>query len=572
MGWRRRLSLHAGPLIGLFLGGLALWPVLSRRGYVLVGDMVFLPHPPLSRSLLGLSGAPPRAVPSDLLAAGLGQLLPGDVVQKLALLAVFVLAAAGGARLLAGCPLGARATGATLLAWNPYVAERLALGQWAVLLGYAALPWVLIAAARLRGDGRGAWPVLLLSLALAALTPSGGLVAVGAALLVLTCGRAPAWRPAGLLLAAGLVLNGPWLAPALLRPTGLPALPTGVDAFAARADTPLGVLGSLGSLGGIWAPAAVPPGRSAGGLVPVALLLLAGVVAGCLLLLRGRAPLWPTPAAIGLVAAAGVALTVAAAGALPGSRELLRSLVRVVPEAGLLRDGPRHLGPLAVLEAAALGLAAQALSERLPGLRRSFAGLAAAVPVLLLPGLALGISGRIHPVQYPPEWARARQIVDADPAAGALLALPWSTYRAPRWNGGRTVLDPAGKAFARRVVADDRLRLGTLVVAGEDPLAARLEPVATGSGSLLAAGPLGIRWVLVERGAAPDPDSPAAGRLVGARLRLDTAVLGLWQLPGSAVRSERTPPAAPVVAADLAAAVLVLLAGGAWLRRRARDR
>ena len=27
--------------------------------------------------------------------------------------------------------------------WNPYLAERLVMGQWAMLLGYAGLPWVL---------------------------------------------------------------------------------------------------------------------------------------------------------------------------------------------------------------------------------------------------------------------------------------------------------------------------------------------------------------------------------------------------------------------------------------------
>ena len=27
--------------------------------------------------------------------------------------------------------------------WNPYLAERLVMGQWALLLGYAGLPWVL---------------------------------------------------------------------------------------------------------------------------------------------------------------------------------------------------------------------------------------------------------------------------------------------------------------------------------------------------------------------------------------------------------------------------------------------
>ncbi|MDT7544095.1 MAG: hypothetical protein QOE99_205 [Actinomycetota bacterium] len=562
---RAVLSRQAGPLVGLVLAVLALFPVLVHRGYVLVGDMVFLPRPPWSRGLLGLSAGVPRAVPSDLLATLSAHLLPGDIAQKLLLVSIFVIAAAGGARLLAGCPLVARVTAAAVMAWNPYVAERLALGQWAVLLGYAALPWVLVAAGRVRGGETRAWPSLLLALALAALTPTGGLVAVASALLVLLCGRAPAWRAAALLLPAAAVLDAPWLLPALLRPGGLPAAPEGVAAFAARADTPLGIPGSLATLGGIWSGDAVPSGRDTAGLVLVLLLVLVGVVVGTVLLLRGAAPAWPRPAASGLVVAAALSLVVAAAGATPGLRDLLRLLIEHVPAAGLLRDGPRHLGPLAVLEAAALGLSAEALARQLPGLRRTFAVLVALVPVLLLPGLAAGISGRLVAVDYPSAWAQARSAVAADPVPGAVLALPWSAYRAPQWNRRRTVLDPAVKAFGRRVVADDRLRVGRRIVPGEDALAARLTSLATGTGPLVAdARAAGIRWVLVERDA--EQARLIDLRLDGAALVVDSPELALWRLPAPAPLAETTPPAVPVVAGDVAALALLLAAAAARVR------
>lgn len=567
---RAVLSKHVGALVGLLLSLIALGPVLAHRGYVLIGDMVFLPRPPLSRSLLGLSAATPRAVPSDLVAAVAGHLLPGDIAQKLLLAGVFVVAAAGGARLLAGCSLTARVPAAVFLAWNPYVAERLALGQWAVLLGYSALPWVLVAAARLRAGNQAAWSALIVSLAVAALTPTGGLVATAAALLVLLCGRTPAWRAAGLLVAVAALANAPWLLPALLRPTALAATPAGISAFAARADTPLGILGSLATLGGIWSSDAVPPGRAAAGLVPALLLLLVGVVVGTVLMLRGRAPLWSQGPAYGLLLSAVLGLFVAAAGACPGLRDLLRDLVVRLPPVGLLRDGPRHLGPLAVLEALALGLSADALARQLPTARKAFAVLAAAVPVLLLPGMANGVSGRLVPVDYPPGWAAARRVVAADPVRGSVLALPWSAYRAPPWNGRRTVLDPAGKAFARRVVADDRLRVGSQVVPGEDPLAARLTALATGTGPLVAAASAaGVRWVLVER------DSAAARRvdlrLAGADLVVDTPALALWRLPAPVRSREPTPPVVPVVVADGAALVVLLGAGAVWLRSARRQ-
>ena len=564
-------SRHVGALVGLVLAALALGPVLLSRGYVLVGDMVFLPRPSLTRSLLGIAAGVPRAVPSDLLAALAAHVLPGDVAQKLLLVAIFVLAASGGARLLAGCPLVARLTAAVFLAWNPYVAERLALGQWAVLLGYAALPWVLVSAARVRGGDRRGWPALLLSTALAALTPTGGLVAAPAALLVVLVGRAPARRVALTFAPAAIVLNAPWLVPALLRPSALAPTAEGVSVFAARSDTPLGVAGSLATLGGIWNADAVPPGRGAGGLVLVLVLLLVGVVAGTVLLLRGAAPRWPRPAAAGLAAAAAVSFVVAAAGATPGLREALQALVRHVPAAGLLRDGPRHLGPLAVLEAAGLGLAAEALTRQLPAARRGVAALVAVVPILVLPGLANGLDRLLVSSSYPPAWQQARAVVAADQVPGALLVLPWSAYRAPAWNRRRSVLDPATKAFARRVIADDRLRVGRRIVPGEDMRAAALTSLATGSSPLVEdAQSAGIRWVLVER------DSPQAAlidlRLGGADLVVDAPSLALWRLPQPARVAERLPAAPPVVVGDVAALLLVLAAAGAAVRSAGRER
>ena len=54
----------AGAALGLGLGLLALGPGLGR-GFLLSYDMVFVPRPPFSAALLGLTGGPPRAVPSD---------------------------------------------------------------------------------------------------------------------------------------------------------------------------------------------------------------------------------------------------------------------------------------------------------------------------------------------------------------------------------------------------------------------------------------------------------------------------------------------------------------------------
>ena len=139
-------------LAGLVLGLLALGPALAR-GFVLSYDMVFVPKPPFSSALLGLTGGAARPVPSDAVVAVAALLVPPTSCRSSSCWPIFVLACSGrrgaAGRRLAGTdgatrpPLLACLAAGVFYTWNPYVAERLVMGQWAMLLGYAGLPWVL---------------------------------------------------------------------------------------------------------------------------------------------------------------------------------------------------------------------------------------------------------------------------------------------------------------------------------------------------------------------------------------------------------------------------------------------
>ena len=67
--------------VGLALGLLALGPGLAR-GFLLSYDMVFVPDPPFSSALLGLSGGPARAVPSDAAITVAARVLPADITPE----------------------------------------------------------------------------------------------------------------------------------------------------------------------------------------------------------------------------------------------------------------------------------------------------------------------------------------------------------------------------------------------------------------------------------------------------------------------------------------------------------
>jgi hypothetical protein len=566
---RRRVGLVTGAVLAL----LALGPLLGR-GYVLTYDMVFVPRLALTRGLLGLDTAVARAVPADLLVALAGRLVPADLVQKLVLAGVVVGAAAGAARLTPAASPLARAAAAVLYAWNPFVYERLVMGHWGLLVSYAALPWVAQAALDLRAGTEGATRRLVLSLAVAAAgNPAGGLMATTVALAVAAVdnrglpagaggvdnrrpcvpGRATLAARVGIVVVAGLLVNLPWMVPSLLRPGGVPVRPEGVAAFAARPDGPLGTVGSLVGLGGIWNALAVPPGVGSWPWLAGFAVVLGVAAAGLPVLLRR----WPAGAAVGLLVAAGAGLVLAAAPALPGLGSLVELVVTRVPGGGLIRDSHKLVAPLALVEAVCFGLGVERLLPALPSRWiRPAAALMVAAPVLLLPALAWGGAGRLASVRYPPAFTEASAVMAADPEPGAILVLPWHLYRPFSWNGDRVVLDPAQRWFTRRAVGNDDLELVGLTVPGEDPYGARLAPVVTSPTPLAPALPgAGIRYVLVYR---EQGWSDWTGRLDGLVPVLDRAELALYRVPGRpAEASFPAPPAGPVIAADLLVVVLL---------------
>jgi hypothetical protein len=516
--------------VGLGLGLLALGPGLGR-GFLLSYDMVFVPRLPFAAAWPGL--APPRAVPSDLVIAAMSRALPGDIVQKVVLLSVFVLACAGAAALLDREPWPARLAAGVCYAWNPYVGERLIIGQWALLLGYAGLPWVLRAVlapdlASRRGTARLGLcllPAVVGGFAAMAIT---ALVAVPAVLLSRSARRLAV---ALAVLAAGSL---PWFIPSLLHPVY--ADPAGVAAFAARADTPFGTVGSLLMLGGGWNAQTVP--RAYGGAwsalwLAVVIAALAGYV-----LIGRQLRRWP---GLGVAAAAG--LVIACLGVTAAGADLLRVMIGAWPGFAGLRDGQQFVAPLALAEAAGLGLVvARAMKPGSFGRKgherpassdaagRVLGAVAVLAPVLLLPGLAWGAAGRLRPAEYPAGWLAAARELDASPVRGSVLLLPWQTYRTPSWNHGETVLDPWTRLLSRPLIWNDGTRVGAVELWPDDPRARALDGVMGGRGPLTAVlRAAGVRFVLDD---ADGPDPGVAARLPGAVVIIDQPGLTVYRLPG----------------------------------------
>ena len=540
---RRVASAALGLALGLGLGMLALGPAL-RRGFLLSYDMVFVPREPFSAALPGL--APPRAVPSDLVIAAASRALPADIGQKVVLLSIFVLACSGTAALLDREPLLARLAAGTFYAWNPYVAERLIIGQWALLLGYSGLPWVLRAVlapdlASRRGAARLGLALLPAVIGGFAAMAIAALIVVPAALV----SRCP--RRAAVALGALAVGSLPWFIPSLLRAVYVD--PASVGAFAARADTPFGSIGSLLMLGGAWNAQTVPKGYG-GAWSALWLAVVIVALAGYLLIARPHPLAWRSKGGqhrwpgLGVAAVAG--LVIAGLGVTAAGRDLLRSAIGAWPGFAVLRDAQQFVAPLALAEAAGFGLAVTAaMNPRRFGINGRSAGIDAAgiwlgifailAPVLLLPGLAWGAAGRLRPAWYPAQWLAAARVVDASPASGSVLLLPWDTYRTWSWNHGETVLDPWTRLLSRPLIWNDGTRVGDLELAPDDPRARALDRAIRGSGPLTAAlRAAGVRFVLDD---AHAPDPQVAARLPGSIVITDQPGLTVYQLPAALFRN-----------------------------------
>lgn len=470
-GGRRGVPSWLPWLWSTVLAVLLLGPALGR-GYVLSYDMVWVPDLTLRPDFLGVGTALPRAVPSDAVVAVLDQVVPGMVLQKLVLLGTLVLAGAGAAALARGL-VGVRADGevaalgalggcaaATAYVWNPFVVERLVLGHWPLLVGYAVLPWVALLARRWRDEGRLPLPLLVL-LPLGSLSAGSG---VATALVALAFGLSRRRRASWGLAVALLAANAPWVMSGLLHLESARSDPAAATLFAGHAEGLLPAPLAFATLGGIWNTEVVPVSRTGwlavAGLVGV--LVLAGLGASRWWRSTGRSDragligLWVVGYALALLGWA--------------APDAVGWLAAEVPGGGLLRDSTRLLGLCALLPSVLVAHGARVVRDRVagaPGLVMAVSLLL--VPVATMPDAGWGVTGRLDAVSYPAEYAAMREAVGRGP--GDVVLLPFTSYREPAWNDGRKLLDPVGRAQRRDYVANDALVVDDVVIPGEDPRA-----------------------------------------------------------------------------------------------------
>ncbi|RMI34388.1 hypothetical protein EBN03_05690 [Nocardia stercoris] len=550
-------------LYSLVLALLVLGPLLGP-GCLLLRDAVSTPRSYLTDSALGLGDAAARAVPQDWLLAVLSPVVDGCLVVKLILVGSLCAAGAGAAalaRTVLAVSTGPQLVAATVAIWNPYVAERLLQGHWSLLTGYAALPWTVLVAERIRAGGtRRDWAVFGGALAAGGLTPTGALLtAVVAALLIGRRNLLPA-------LALWLAAAAPWLIATALSGAGSgPSDPAGIAAFAARAEPGLATVGSLAGLGGIWNGSAVPGSRTSLFALAGTLILLTVVACGLPTAVRHRTGRI-------LFALAAAAIVLPALGATGWGVSAGEFLVGHVPGTGLLRDTQKFVAlaaPAYTLGAAAgCAALAAALRRRTEQFDATLSITTAFVVLILLslPDIAWGVGGNLRPVQYPAGWAAVATRLDGP---GDVAVLPGGMFREFPFSGRVPVLDPAPRLLPRDVLQTGELPVRGRTVAGEGTRARDAEKALQAGAAPNRLAVLGVGWVLVER-TSPGPLGASAVTLTQLIPVYTDDDLALYRVPEAV---DHTPPhhgrnRILVVAAHILWAAMLLIGLAAVLPRR----
>jgi hypothetical protein len=123
--------------------------------------------------------------------------------------------------------------------------------------------------------------------------------------------------------------------------------------------------------------------------------------------------------------------------------------------------------------------------------------------VVVLPDLAWGVGGKVTSVRYPPGWAAAAALINADPRPVAVL--PPNGMRHYPWAGEAPILDPLPRWVSAEVLTTGDLVIGGQTVPGEGERARRVERMVLSGASAAELAAAGVGWVVVDGGGADAP-------------------------------------------------------------------
>ena len=459
---KQRLSrLVRKPLVVYLIVAVSVLGPMLLPGFILALDMVFTPE-------LRLPAQVNNLYLFFAILHWLNALVPSDWLQKIILLTILVGSGVGMHRLVAGLlPKDAQVAEywpwATYIAGffymvNPFTYARFMAGQYLVLLGYALLPVIMLAAKKFFSQ-----PTLRHAIWLGGWVALMGLVSihsVGLALVIIgAAGGAFGWSRwrkgkywqqtvlgGGLIVGMCALINGYWLLP-LIRGEGTTAQTINhfdqvhFRAFATVGENTLDQIIHVLRLQGFWAE-----GRDLF-LSPQDLMPLWGIVmmAVWALVIIGAITLWRQHRQ--LAVCTGILFFV---GIMIGAGVGLEWLSAHLPFFAGYREPHKFVALVALAYAVTLPFGMVKVWQWTAQRQASMVQFAIVggllLPVLLTSTMFWGFSGQLEPRHYPADWSATNNQLNQDQDRFKVVFLPWHQYMSFQF-ANRIIMNPGEKFF-----------------------------------------------------------------------------------------------------------------------------
>jgi hypothetical protein len=455
-----------------FLGlSLATISCLLNPGYVLTLDMVFGPSPKIL-DVYGLSDPPVfgGGLWLSFLTKLCSPIVPTWIIQKVFLFLIFFLSGFSAHSLIETKSSVARYFAGTLYMVNPFVYTRFLAGHWALLLAYAVTPFAFKYFFKfLDNPSKQNFVKTLISLLFVSVS-SHILALTILAFFVVFCFKSIELRSEvkmllpklALFALAFLAVNAYWLIPLTTAKETLVQQISERDLliFAPRGEG-LSIPYTLASMYGFWRNGYIYTKDifPAWHLFFILILLLA--ISGFISTYKDRKT--QSIAAIGLIS------FLLAWGALGPLKPLFESLSIL----RAFRDSQKFVGAL-VLTYAYLG--ALGVEDLQRSLKRKKLTCTIIIGFVLLTPLAynftqFGFWGQLQPTDYPPDWYKANEFLNADKQDFNVLFLPWHQYMDFGFvpNRDKRILNPAPIFFDKPVISGQNLELPGIYTQSTNP-------------------------------------------------------------------------------------------------------
>jgi hypothetical protein len=367
--------------------------------------------------------------------------------------------------------------------FNPFFYIRLVAGQWLVLIGYALLPWTVLAIWKFlnKPQLKTAWPVLAWLAAIGFTSiHTLGIVALIALVMFFVTFRIQLKQK--LILAAGIVaawavINLVWLIPLL---TGSSKSGQSIQSFGGSQLQAFATNGTIFDspalsalfLTGFWAD---DQGRYSlpsdlGVVWYIAAFLLFGLmITGLVYVIRKKDKL-----GISIAIAAFIAWILAVGIAWNVTAPLTQFLHQYVALYAGYREPQKWLMLVAVAYAylGTMGLVSIVEILKRRNLQKFIMPvffIAIILPILFTPNLAWGAGGQLKSVQYPSGWAQAAETLESVPEDTKILVLPWHMYLHVGF-ADRVVANPTKYYFTQDMIVGNNSELKGVPPVNQDKL------------------------------------------------------------------------------------------------------